>query len=77
MAEMECGMLQTFGKDKYGNTIAGVLLPDGTNVVAVSPGVPVHWLNSMASPHSIRHDGCLTDWSCAYSPVVVLRRIAS
>jgi micrococcal nuclease len=24
--------LQTFGKDKYGRTIAGVLLPDGTNV---------------------------------------------
>jgi micrococcal nuclease len=25
-------MLQTFGKDKYGRTIADVLLPDGTNV---------------------------------------------
>lgn len=25
-------MLQTFGKDKYGHTIADVLLPDGTNV---------------------------------------------
>jgi micrococcal nuclease len=24
--------LQTFGKDKYGRTIAYVLLPDGTNV---------------------------------------------
>jgi plastocyanin len=24
-------------------------------VAAVSPGVPVHWLNSTASPHSIRH----------------------
>ena len=24
--------LQTFGKDKYGRTIADVLLPDGTNV---------------------------------------------
>ena len=26
------GTLQTFGKDKYGRTIADVLLPDGTNV---------------------------------------------
>jgi len=25
-------MLQIFGKDKYGRTIAAVLLPDGTNV---------------------------------------------
>jgi endonuclease YncB( thermonuclease family) len=25
-------MLQTFGKDKYGRTIADVILPDGTNV---------------------------------------------
>jgi endonuclease YncB( thermonuclease family) len=25
-------MLQTYGKDKYGRTIADVLLPDGTNV---------------------------------------------
>ena len=25
-------MLQTFGEDKYGRTIADVLLPDGTNV---------------------------------------------
>ena len=24
--------LQTFGKDKYGRTIADVILPDGTNV---------------------------------------------
>ena len=24
--------LQTFGKDKYGRTLADVLLPDGTNV---------------------------------------------
>jgi hypothetical protein len=32
MAEIECGMFQTFGKDKDGYTIAGVLLPDGTNV---------------------------------------------
>ena len=26
------GTLQTFGKDKYGRTIADVLLPDGINV---------------------------------------------
>jgi micrococcal nuclease len=25
-------MLQTFGKDKYGRTRAGVLLPDGVNL---------------------------------------------
>ena len=25
-------MLQTFGKDKYGRTLADVLLSDGTNV---------------------------------------------
>jgi micrococcal nuclease len=25
-------ILQTFGKDKFGRTIANVLLPDGTNV---------------------------------------------
>jgi hypothetical protein len=29
---MECGMIQTFRKDKYGHTNAGVLLPDGTKL---------------------------------------------
>ncbi len=35
MAELIFGKevtLQTYGKDKYGRTIADVLLPDGTNV---------------------------------------------
>jgi plastocyanin len=40
-------------------------------VAVVSPGVSVRWLNSTASPHSIRHDGCLTDGTCAFQSIAV------
>jgi plastocyanin len=35
-------------------------------VAVVPPGVPIRWVNPTASPHSIRHDGCLGDESCAF-----------
>ncbi len=41
-------------------------------VAVVSSGVPVRWLNPTASPHSIRHDGCLTDGMCAFRSLAVL-----
>ena len=41
-------------------------------VAIVSAGVPVRWSNPTASPHSIRHDGCLTDEGCAFSSIAVL-----
>jgi plastocyanin len=41
-------------------------------VAIASAGVPVRWSNSTPSPHSIQHDGCLTDESCAFSSIAVL-----
>lgn len=37
----------------------------------VAAGMPVRWSNGTASPHSIRHDGCLTDGLCAFNSVFV------
>jgi plastocyanin len=40
--------------------------------VAIAPaGVPVRWSNPTASPHSIRHDGCLTGGFCAFQSLAV------
>lgn len=35
-------------------------------IAIVSAGVPLRWRNETASPHSIRHDGCLGDGICAF-----------
>lgn len=40
-------------------------------VAVVSAGTPVQWINKTASPHSVRHDGCLTDDSCAFQSIAV------
>ena len=40
-------------------------------VAFVSVGVPVRWSNSTASPHSILHDGCLTEDPCAFRSIAV------
>ena len=32
---------------------------------------PVRWVNSTASPHSVRHDGCLTEDRCAFQSIAV------
>jgi plastocyanin len=42
------------------------------HIAVVSAGVPVRWSNSTASPHSIRHDGCLTDEGpCVFRSITV------
>jgi plastocyanin len=35
-------------------------------VAIVPAGVPIRWFNPTASPHSVRHDGCLGDDTCAF-----------
>jgi plastocyanin len=40
-------------------------------VAVVSAGTPVRWVNTTGSPHSVRHDGCLTDETCAFQSVAV------
>jgi plastocyanin len=41
-------------------------------VIAVVPsGKPIRWLNATGSPHSVRHDGCATEESCAFESVAV------
>ena len=40
-------------------------------LAVVSAGIPVRWTNPTASPHSIRHDGCLTDGPCAFRSIAV------
>jgi hypothetical protein len=32
----------------------------------VQPHSPIQWMNSTASPHTIRHDRCLTGSTCAF-----------
>lgn len=38
----------------------------------IVPGTPVRWTNPTASPHTIRHDGCLSDGPCAFDSGAVL-----
>ena len=40
-------------------------------VAFVSTGTPVRWVNATGSPHSVRHDGCLTDDHCAFQSIAV------
>jgi len=41
------------------------------HLAVVSTGIPVRWTNPTASPHSILHDGCLTDGPCAFRSIAV------
>jgi plastocyanin len=38
-------------------------------VAVVPAGTPIRWLNATGSPHSVRHDGCATDESCAFQSI--------
>jgi plastocyanin len=40
-------------------------------VAVVSVGTPIRWINSTASPHTVRHDGCVTDQPCAFQSIAV------
>jgi plastocyanin len=40
-------------------------------VAVVLAGAPVRWVNTTGSPHSVRHDGCLTDETCAFQSIAV------
>jgi plastocyanin len=40
-------------------------------LAVVSAGTPVRWVNPTASPHSVRHDDCLTDAMCAFQSIAV------
>ena len=40
-------------------------------VAVVSAGTPVRWVNTTGSPHSVRHDGCLTEETCAFQSIAV------
>jgi plastocyanin len=40
-------------------------------VAVVSAGTLVRWVNATGSPHSVRHDGCLTDETCAFQSIAV------
>lgn len=40
-------------------------------VAIVPAGTPVRWVNTTGSPHSVRHDGCLTDEACAFQSIAV------
>jgi plastocyanin len=40
-------------------------------VAVVSAGTPVRWVNTTGSPHTVRHDGCLTDETCAFQSIAV------
>lgn len=40
-------------------------------VAVVAAGTPVRWVNTTGSPHSVRHDECLTDQTCAFQSIAV------
>ena len=40
-------------------------------VAVVWAGTPIRWVNSTGSPHSVRHDACLTDETCAFQSIAV------
>jgi plastocyanin len=40
-------------------------------VAVVPAGTPVRWVNATGSPHSVRHDACLTDETCAFQSIAV------
>jgi hypothetical protein len=40
-------------------------------VAVVAPGTPIRWTNPTASPHSIRHDGCVSSGPCAFNSGMV------
>ena len=40
-------------------------------VAVVSAGTPVRWVNTTGSPHTVRHDGCLMDETCAFQSLAV------
>jgi len=40
-------------------------------LAVVWAGAPVRWVNPTASPHSVRHDDCLTDAMCAFRSISV------
>src|SRR5262245_19733893 len=37
----------------------------------VPANVPIRWVNSTASAHSVRHDGCVTEDLCAFQSIAV------
>lgn len=40
-------------------------------IAVAHAGVLILWVNPTASPHSIRHDGCLTEGLCAFNSIAV------
>jgi plastocyanin len=40
-------------------------------VVVVPAGTPVRWINNTASHHTVRHDGCVADETCAFQSLAV------
>ncbi|MGA6826955.1 cupredoxin domain-containing protein [Nitrospira sp. NS4] len=40
-------------------------------VAIVPAGTSIRWVNTTGSPHSVRHDGCLTDDACAFQSIAV------
>lgn len=77
-------LLFCFGKPLSTSSVAAILSAGPAEItfetsapyyqpqVAVVPaGIPVSWVNSTASPHSVRHDDCLTDATCAFQSIAV------
>ncbi|HJT22802.1 MAG TPA: cupredoxin domain-containing protein [Nitrospira sp.] len=40
-------------------------------LAVVPAGSSIRWINATASPHTVRHDGCLTDEPCAFQSIAV------
>ena len=36
------------------------------SIAVLKPGTPIHWINPTASVHTIRHDDCVGERSCAF-----------
>ncbi len=81
---LSAALLLCFGVPLSTSAVAGISSADPVEITfetsapyyepqlaLVSVGSPVRWVNSTASPHSIRHDDCLTNDTCAFQSIAV------
>ena len=81
---LDAALLLCFGMPLLTSAMAGISSADPVEITfetsapyyepqlaLVSAGSPVRWVNPTASPHSVRHDDCLTNDTCAFQSIAV------
>ena len=81
---LDAALLLCFGMPLLTSAMAGISYADPVEITfetsapyyepqlaLVSAGSPVRWVNPTASPHSVRHDDCLTNDTRAFQSIAV------